>query len=427
MLRSICAVLIVAAASSAPAATPKALLTTGDTVGSATVSSLEAIATNQNGGWGAIFSDTTGADTLDYITGTADGVSPLIIIAQEGLVGGLTIEGLNTQSFGFTNAGEAVYDANTANSIDALYRGSTVLLKEGDAIASTSGTYNIINRPQATVNGDAQFVSSISTGSLTGGLFADSGSTLRYGTNSGAGLIGIPSGAQSANVDFDHAIAPDGSHWINVVNLTSGFGGVTPADNTIMVLDGTVIQLGGSDVRESITVPVSVGGDGAEAWENFDSFGVSNAGDYLITGNTDTAGANTEFLLVNGQIVAKEGGVLDGVTLAGTIRDAEMGADGDWAVIWGDGSGDDVLFVNGLAVAKVGDLTTDGAVISDLVAGNDHLKIGRNVNGAFDVCFLADTADGARSVMTLTIPEPASAGLIGVASIALLAGRRRTA
>ncbi len=417
MKMRIFAVLVCAAiSSSAMAITPQVLISVGDVIGGATVSEIDAVAANQVGGYAAMVTDTTSGD-LDYAVGTADGILPLSIKAQEGLVDGQTITSISTLSLGFSDAGEAVYDAS-AGTTDLLYRGSTLLLSEGSA-TSVGGTYNNISRVQSTSSGAAQFVSSISGGTITGGLFADDGSTFRYGVGS---ALDLPSPAVSISADFDHAVSPDGSHWINRV----GTSGLPVFTTDFVVMDGSVIVLDGVRVRSENVVPVSIGGDGVEKWDNFDYFGVSDNGDYLFTGDTTGATSADEFLVVNGNMVAREGGTLDGITLNGTIRDAEMGANGDWAVIWADDTGADVLFVNGEAVVRIGDLASNGLAINDIENGNDHLAIGSNPDGSFTVYFRGDT-DGTATVMAVTIPEPTTMVLVAVSGVAMMLKRRRRA
>ena len=101
-----------------------------------------------------------------------------------------------------------------------------------------------------------------------------------------------------------------------------------------MILSGQGLIAGGSLVQESVAVPVSVGGRNGEAWANFDFLGVTEAGDYMITGDTSAATTADEFIFKNGQMYHRDGDVIDGVTVQGDIEGAYMNEDGDIAYIW---------------------------------------------------------------------------------------------
>lgn len=130
--------------------------------------------------------------------------------------------------------------------------------------------------------------------------------------------------------------------------------------------------------------------------------GVTEAGDYFITGDTDGAIATDEFILVNGVIAHRDGDVLDGFTLNGAIEGASMNADGDLAFIWDvddPGLGNiEALYADGRLLLKEGDevdldgdgIIDAGAVVSGFT-GISALTLGdRQPDGSVNVYFTAD-------------------------------------
>ena len=73
-----------------------------------------------------------------------------------------------------------------------------------------------------------------------------------------------------------------------------------------------------------------------DVYASFDVVGVSNDGDYMFTGATNGPSSSNAFVALNGQIIAREGDTLDGVTIPGGsyVLDASMNNLGQVAHMW---------------------------------------------------------------------------------------------
>ncbi|MBN1426146.1 hypothetical protein JXA88_16470, partial [Candidatus Fermentibacteria bacterium] len=87
-------------------------------------------------------------------------------------------------------------------------------------------------------------------------------------------------------------------------------------------------------------------GDG-DNWAGFATVSVNDHGDYVIAGDTDGPTATDAFVAVNGQIVIREGDVIDGFTLttSASLRAVSINNAGFVAHMWGIGGGAEALFV----------------------------------------------------------------------------------
>jgi hypothetical protein len=234
-------------------------------------------------------------------------------------------------------------------------------------------------------------------------LFAGVGATSLL--TGGDFLTGIPDpvGTSSGDIDFDFRVSRSGSLWIDQVRVDT-----STTNDGVMAINGMPIMTGGGMMRESLPVPASVGGLPGEAWDNFDFLGISDAGQYLVTGDTDAATAMDEFVSLDGQIILRESTILDldgnPATLSGSIEGGYLNQDGDWAVIWDvddvTGSNIEALIFNGEILLVEGDLVdwngdgvVDGADNNGKVAnftGISALTVGARVGGVVNIYFTAD-------------------------------------
>lgn len=146
--------------------------------------------------------------------------------------------------------------------------------------------------------------------------------------------------------------------------MTKNFHQLRSAAATILSTEQSFL----SNRREGTLVPVSVGRDGAENWDNFDFSGISEAGNYFVTGDTDGNTARDEFVFMNDNIILREGEQVSGLTLDGAIEGGSMNENGDWAIIWDVEQGGDnleALIVNGeflLLENDLADWNGDGTI-----------------------------------------------------------------
>jgi len=83
------------------------------------------------------------------------------------------------------------------------------------------------------------------------------------------------------------------------------WAGATTTDAAIVVDSVTV-------AREGSLV---VGGNGTENWSTLNGPGVNNDADYIFSGDTTAATSGDQVVYCNGAVVAREGQIIDGVTL----------------------------------------------------------------------------------------------------------------
>ena len=208
----------------------------------------------------------------------------------------------------------------------------------------------------------------------------------------------------------------------------------------MVVLNGNALMAGGSIMREASPVPAEIGGLAGENWDNFDFMGITESGSFMVTGDTDADSALDEFVMLDGQIVLREGDpVADGI-FDGAIEGAYLNENGDFACIWDITTADvnlEALFFNGGLVLMEGDLVDwnndglidaldQGAFVTDFT-GISSLTLGDRYSGDLvDIYFTAD-CDVSGSVLEggfrMTVPEPATLSLLLLGSLALL--RRR--
>lgn len=302
-------------------------------------------AVNQLGGYACTVNSSDGVTTLSHVWGNA-GDGPGAPLQTEKLVG--TLQQTSFESFfGVADDGTACYSpsaddtASTLTGLDGVWLGDAVVAIEGDPIASLPGkVWRFGSRPGVTADGQPYWVGGIddgATGADEGrGLFFGLGATVLYKT--GDVLAGAPGPVAPSGVDFDFRFSALGTHHITGLDTDAD----TSSDFVIAV-DGALLQIGGGNVQEGVPLPAAAGGLAGENWDNFDSLGINEAGDYLITGDSDGDAATDEFLLRNGAIVHREGDVVDGRMLTGALEGAFLNENGEVAFIWDVEDGGDSL------------------------------------------------------------------------------------
>jgi hypothetical protein len=132
----------------------------------------------------------------------------------------------------------------------------------------------------------------------------------------------------------------------------------TTVDGYVIVNGAPYLDSTGAPTAEGTPIPAAQGGMPGENWDNFDSQGINEAGDVMFTGDTDGATTTDEFIAKNGTILYREGDVVDGFTLTGSIYFAYMSESGDIAYVWDvvdPGGALEALYVNDQLLLKEGD------------------------------------------------------------------------
>ena len=378
----------------------------GDLLGTA-ITGIGNSATNATGGYA--FTVTTDG-SFSNVWGSRMGEAPTVLQAEQ-IIGDLTITSLES-FFGISDSGDVFYGTTTTSSssgetgLDGVFLNDTVVLNEEDAIAGLPGQFSTFNsRPGIAGNGTPYWVGGIS--STQGGtsenrvLFSGVGATpVIAGGDAIAGVSELLSFGSA--IDFDVRFSELASNYIMVGDVES-----SAANDAVVVSNGSAVSAAGSVLRESTLIPAAIGGIG-DAYDNFDFLGITEAGGYMVTGDSDAASTSDEFVLIDGVIAMREGDSVGDGVLNGAIESAFLNEDGDWAAIWDydvAGSNLEVLLVNGEPVLSEGDAVDfngDGAIdaadnsaVVDDFNGISTLTISRrNAGGDVRAYFTADVSVG---------------------------------
>ena len=374
----------------------------GDQLGSE-ITSISNSATNAVGGFS--FTVTTDSEFSNVWGNTIAG--PGTVLQAEQTIGDITITSFES-FFGMSDDGSVFYGTTSSDSstgvtgLDGVFLNDTLILNEEDTIAALPGQFSTFNsRPGITANGTPYWVGGISTvqggGSQNRVLFRDT--TVTPVIMGGDSITGVAEPLVTGSaIDFDVRFSAMATNYIMVGDVSS-----SSSNDLVVVTNGAAVEAGGSLIREGTLIPAGIGGLG-DSYASFDFLGITESGGFLLTGDSDGATATDEFVMINGQIVLREGDSVGAGTLAGGIEGAFLNEDGDWAVIWDydkGGSNLEVLIVNGDEVLAEGDAVDfngdgaidandNGAVLEDF-NGISALTISRrNVMGDTRAYFVAD-------------------------------------
>ena len=438
--RAITALFIGLAVIPAVAQVPSALIREGDLLGPPgdTISGINNSARNHAGGY-AFTLTTTGSATLSNVWGAAGGGAGALI-RTEGTFG--VYQQTSFESFfGFSNAGNVSYSPSSTSGgttgLDGVWLDSTPILVEEQPVPSLPGMFSSFNsRPGVTAGGSPYWIGGFTD--TQGGstqnraLFFGPGATVML---IGGGSVGgvpelIKTGA--SNIDFDFRFSSAGTNYITPVLVDSG----STTDDGVLVMNGNAMMAGGSIMREASPIPAGIGGLPGENWDNFDFTGVTESGDWFITGDTAGATATDEFIVVNGSIIRREGDALAGEILSGSIEGAFINEDGDLAFIWDIQANTlEALFFNDMLLLKEGDpvdwdgdgIVDPGTAITNFTGTSSMTLSDRDGSNLASLYFTADVDIGGGTILEgafqMTVPEPGSALLLALGAILLL--RRR--
>lgn len=374
-----------------------------------TVSTISGTAANEVGG---VFVRTNLSNTNAGIWGNANGLNGSIVREEQ-----LGIAGYDQTAFegffGGSDLGALSYSPTCTDlstlvaGLDCVWLDSTPIAVAEQPIPTLPGKkFRFASRPGITGSGIPYWVSGISdiaTNASEGqALFLGASSTivLKPGDPSPAPLVSVL-GASAG--DFDARFSRNATHYINMITTTDA----TTADTHIVVDGAIVLDAGGNRLSELTLVSVAAGGNGVEAWQNWGSLGVNEAGDWMVEGDTSGATATDAFIAKNGVLLYREGSIVGGLTLTGAVLSAGayMNEAGDIGYAWDTTGSITGIFLNSTLLLKEGDAVdfdNDGIVeptsifkattgISSLVLGNTHLFVAATVTdtGVDKACLLA--------------------------------------
>ncbi|MCB9681098.1 MAG: hypothetical protein H6733_06455 [Alphaproteobacteria bacterium] len=370
-------VLVLAATSVAHAADPDVLVTEGDAVaGLGNVTSVSNIAVNDLGDFHIeIDTDNTNTDADGAVLG------PLGIVLTEGqsltappgaMIGSFDSMPLN-------NIGQASYnhflDGTTGTSDDSgIYVDDQLVIQESDlATYPTAGVgtpYIGFFDSKINDNGEVIVVASVDDP----GISSTVDRVLVRLTPDGLG--GFTQAAIAAEGDVltgqtesvtDFETDAQEYAWSNTDHIffNAALTGDTTRNN-VLYYDTTIVA------QEGDPSPIS-----GRNYESLSSkpIDLSDLGDTIFRANLDGDTADDEVIVLNGSVVAQEGGTLDGIGAGFAITGfgsgpVEVGNNGNWVVFadWDDPDTtvDTGLFVNGKLLLQEGDTLPGGQVVDDI-------------------------------------------------------------
>jgi len=372
-----------------------------------TADSIAGAAVNNSQGWAFNMHalDAAGG-TISLAFGTLDGMAAADVLRTEQTIGDYqqnaweSFFGLSGVEVSYSPSCTRLSDGE--DGLDGVWYGDTIVGIEQEPYPHMADTWwSFGSRPGATQDGIPYFVGGI-TDELGGstdirGLF--------YGFDTTPLIIGgmmidgldDPVVNGSGAVSFDYRFSAFGTNYLAEVATETG----SSNNDNHMVSNGAVLLVGSLPVSEGSPIPEVAGGLPGENWDNFDYVGITEGGQWLLTGDTDGDTATDEFLMLNGGILLREGDMIDGIILVGSIESAYLNEQGDWACVWDiDAGGEDIeaLIINGEIVLYEGmeiDIDGDGVVDPDAVltafTGIASLALAdRNESGLALAYFTAD-------------------------------------
>jgi hypothetical protein len=324
----------------------------GQTVPQGTLTTLNSPFTNALGQVGFTGSIETPAGTTSFVW-IDNGIAWLSSDALP-----IVITGAET-TMGIGNAGEFIYSPSV-DGLDAVWGEEGLILRETDAAPGLPSLFvTFCSRPRMLPDGRSYWLSGTTTsqGGVTNGraLFSRAPDGLITPVvASGQAIDGLI--LSDVGVDFEYDVSDNNAYRITLHDTTAD-----------AALDALVAINGSLAVQEGAPT-----GDG-DNWQNFDTVGINNFGDWLLAGDTNGPLSNEEFIAFNGSIVIREADTLAGVPLGGgSVTALSLNNIGDAVFIWNLDAAEVLFFAetsafpSAVVVLQVGDsIDTNGDDIAD--------------------------------------------------------------
>ena len=407
------------------------------------------VVANDAGGW-AFFARGDygggGGDDDYFYLGNPTSAGPTRVLRDERAIAGYNQDQLGV-FFDMTDAGTLVYGATDTAGDQAIFRGDNLLVREGtttiDGLPVTGGLFVVAGSD----SGPVTFLAELDGGRTL--VQRDADGTFDRLLYPGQPGTQIGTGGEDVNpsnfaVQGTRAAANANGDWLAEVRV-----GTTTSDNVWICGDGDgnatpLTTAGGGIVREDRPLPPEAGGRAGDSWDTW-SFGgaaINDSGLVLLAGRLNGDNASDDVLLYDGEVVLREGDAFAGGTLQGFADATALNGDGDWLTVWDvarpGGGTDTALILNGEPIVVTGErvdldgATFPGTVNQDIleVIFDDVALTGRRADGTLDVYFTGRT-NGSNAIQyadtilfRVTVPEPASAGLLVVVGLVLQRRRR---
>lgn len=321
-----------------PVSAQTALLREGDPdptgIAGQTIFSVSNTAVNQTGGYAVTLTTSGAAGNISQVWGNLDG-GPGTMLRQEQTLAGF--EQNSYESFFGISADSVAYfafsdEVGGAVDLDTVWVDDSLVAARDMMAPGTSEFYTFITRVGATQDGIPYFVARTSAtqggSTLSRGLFF--GTTPTAIIQTGDMLLNLPAALTTSSVDSDYRFSSLGTNVIAPVDMDTG----TSSDDGAMTINGEGLMIGGALVQESLPLPASAGGAPGENWDNFDFTGITESGDYMFTGDTDAGTSMDEIIVRNGVVWAREGDMIGGQLIQGSIEGAFLNENNQLAYIW---------------------------------------------------------------------------------------------
>lgn len=313
-----------------------------------------------------------------YLYGSTDRGATVGALRREGTYDGQNQLELRS-SVGIDLTGNLFYEAELASpgADQSLWLNDELLLEEGDAIPAgplAGFFFDSFTRTTLAPNGDAYWSSSYA--STSGGASAgvalfrdltDFEVLLQSGDSIGGGLTAEPE-LFAGNLSW----SAERTNYLASIKVepTPGINNPNSLIDEAVVLNGQIVPIvGGGVFREGDAVPAAAGGLPGETWAPGSLHAVNESSDWAASASVRLNGeGNTtaDMIVFNGEILYRDGDIVDGHTLTGLPQDLSINDRGDLAFVW-----DNKAFLNGEIVAEVGDLIdSDGDGVNDKAITN---------------------------------------------------------
>lgn len=298
-----------------------------------TIENIGEVSINQSGGFGVSYqTEGTSGDVSGFWGSLTAG--PGGVLREQSTAGTFDQTGLD-ESFGMSASGLAyvaqVVPLGGGSNEESIWLDGTVVSVASDPLPSSTLVWSFFTNAGVTEGGTPYFVAGLDDaqgGNAGRGLFTGTTPTAMFQT--GDVVPGLPFPLSVSAVDFNFDFSANGTHVMSEVDMDSP----SAANDRALTIDGSGLFLGGSLVHEDSPVPASIGGLPGESWDNFDAYAITDAGDYMFTGDTNGNVNTDEFIARNGMIWRREGDVIDGEVVSGDIDGATLSEGGNIAYIW---------------------------------------------------------------------------------------------